>query len=289
MLSVDLQKCLRGAAGELPLSVQFQLADHGILCLYGVSGAGKTSLLRMLAGLTVPDQGRIEFDGEIWFDSSAGIHLKPQRRAIGMVFQDYALFPHLNVLENVAFAAQKSDKSWVQKLLSLTGLAELQTRAVQMLSGGQKQRVAVARALARRPKLLLLDEALAALDREMRESLQDALLRIHKECGLSTVFVSHDLGEVFKLAKTVVHIENGKVLACGSATEVFLQNNLSGKLNLQARVLAIRREEIVVILSLLVGQEMIEIIAQTDDAKRLKVGDHITISTKAFSPLIQKY
>ena len=289
MLIVDIHKRLQGAAGELELDLKFEVDSHGLLCLFGDSGAGKTSVLRMLAGLSMPDRGRIEFNGEAWFDSSRKIALAPQHRSIGMVFQDFALFPHLNVLENVKFAAHKQDGSWVQKLLELTGLLELKFRAVQTLSGGQKQRVAVARALARRPKLLLLDEAFSALDRSARGSLQEVLLQLHEECQLMTIFVSHDLAEVFKLAKKVLCIEKGKVQKIGSASEVFLQNSLSGKLNLQAQVLAIRCEEIVVILSLLVGQEVIEIIATPFYAKGLKVGDLITISTKAFSPFIQAY
>jgi molybdate transport system ATP-binding protein len=289
MLKVDLQKQLLGASGALHLNLSFELPEHGFLSLFGASGAGKTTVLRMLAGLTLPDSGSIHFSGATWFDSASKKTLPAHRRAIGFVFQDYALFPHLNVKENVAFSAEKGDLLWVAKLLQVVGLQDLQSRPVSALSGGQKQRVALARALARQPKLLLLDEALSALDQETRCQMQDALLRLHRECELTTVMVSHDLGEVFKLSQKVLYLDGGKIVKSGTPNAVFLDGQSSGKLNLQAQILAIRAEEIILVLSLLVGQEVIEIIASKDDAKGLKVGDHIMISTKAFSPHISKY
>lgn len=240
----------------------------------------------MLAGLSEADQGKIIFDGDVWFDSQRKINVPPQQRSIGFVSQSYALFPHLNVRENIAFAAGQNSKSWVDYLLSLMDLQSLQAQAVDKLSGGQKQRVALARALARKPRLLLLDESLSALDQQTRTGLQEQLLILHQELGLTTILVSHDLGEIFKMSQKVLYLEGGKIIASGAAQEVFLQQSVRGKLNLQAQVLAIREEEIVYVLSLLVGQEIIEIIASQADAKRLKVGETIAISTKAFSPHI---
>jgi molybdate transport system ATP-binding protein len=213
-----------------------------------------------------------------------------QQRAIGMVFQDFALFPHLNVRQNVAYAAPKGkgQGAWIDQLLDLTGLYELHERAIATLSGGQKQRVALARALARKPQLLLLDEPLSALDQHMRAQLQDVLLRLHHELGLTTLMVTHDLGEVFKLANKVLCIEDGKSTDFGTPNELFLQSRHAGKLNVQAQILAIQREEIVLILSLLIGQEIIQIIADEDEIKGLNVGDQIAISTKAFSPSIMR-
>jgi molybdate transport system ATP-binding protein len=154
------------------------------------------------------------------------------------------------------------------------------------LSGGQKQRVALARALARRPKLLLLDEPLSALDGTMRSLLQDELLSLHQECGLTTLLVSHDIGEVFRLSQKVIQLEKGKVVRAGTPAEVFLQQRVQGKLNLRAQVLSIRREDVIYVLSLLIGQDIVEIIASEDEVKGLKIGDLISIATKAFSPLI---
>ncbi|MES2047671.1 MAG: ATP-binding cassette domain-containing protein [Pseudomonadota bacterium] len=289
MLELSLQKQLRSASGEMLLDVQMRLESRAFATLFGPSGAGKTTILRILAGLTEPDHGRIVVDGAVWFnDGSTGkkSNLPPQQRSIAYVFQDYALFPNLTVRGNVAYAVTKEQTAWVDCLLNMTGLTELHDRLPETLSGGQKQRVALARALARKPKLLLLDEPLSALDGAMRAQLQDELLRLHQECGLTTLLVSHDVGEVFKLSHQVIQLEGGKVVRSGSPAEVFLRQRLQGKLNLRAQVLAIRREEVIYVLSLLIGRDIVEIIAAEDEVAGLKVGDFISISTKAFSPLI---
>ncbi|MBC3872769.1 ATP-binding cassette domain-containing protein [Undibacterium flavidum] len=287
-LDVQVQKKLSGTQGNFELDVAFQSAASDSVALFGPSGAGKTSVLRMLAGLTAPDHGRIVFDDEVWFDSLQGINLPTHARSIGMVFQNYALFPHLNVRDNVAFAVEKGANAWVEQLLEMSDLQNLRFQSIQQLSGGQKQRVALARALARKPKLLLLDEPLSALDQHVRIQMQDHLLMMHKEFGLTMMLVSHEVAEVFKLAQKVIQLEEGAIVRCGSPQQVFLQQTTQGKLHLHAQVLAIRAEEIVYILSLLVGQEIIEIIASHEDVKRLKVGDKIAISTKAFSPQITR-
>lgn len=290
MIELDLQKQLQGAAGAILLDVRMRVEQGAFVSLFGPSGAGKTSLLRMLAGLSQPDRGYIRVDGEPWFDRVRRINLPPQQRRIGLVFQDYALFPNLNVRENVAYALEKAQASQLARLLEMTGLAALQERLPGSLSGGQKQRVALARALARvlggGQRLLLLDEPLSALDTEMRSQLQDELLQLHREFGLTTILVSHDIGEVFKLSQQVLVLEQGRIIRCGSPAQVFLQQQLQGKLNLQAQVLAVRQEEVVYILSLLIGQDVVEIIAAEDEVAGLKAGDRIAISAKAFSPLI---
>lgn len=289
MLAFSLQKQLSSATGEMLLEVQMQLESGAFASLFGPSGAGKTTILRMLAGLTEPDRGSIVVDGLTWFNDGAvgkKINLPPQQRSIAYVFQDYALFPNLTVRGNVAYAVSKEQSAWVDRLLSMTGLNSLQERLPDTLSGGQKQRVALARALARKPKLLLLDEPLSALDGAMRSQLQDELLCLHQEFGLTTLLVSHDVGEVFKLSHKVIQLEKGKVIRSGTPAEVFLQQRVQGKLNLRAQVLSIRREEVIYVLSLLIGQDIVEIIAAEDEVVGLKVGDFISISTKAFSPLI---
>ena len=242
----------------------------------------------MLAGLTVPDSGRLSIDGEVWFDAAKKINLTPQRRAIGFVFQDYALFPHLTVRQNVGYALCKHQAAWLDELLDTTGLAELQQRKPGTLSGGQKQRVALARAIAPKPKLLLLDEPLSALDIDLRVQLQEELARLQSRFGFTALMVSHDLGEVFKLAQHVLRIDGGKVVQSGTPAQVFLRERHAGKLNLQAQVLDIRREDVIYVLSLLVGKDIVDVIASADEAAGLKPGDLMSISAKAFSPLIFK-
>ncbi|MBY0573440.1 MAG: ATP-binding cassette domain-containing protein [Undibacterium sp.] len=289
VLNVDLNKRLDGAEGAFNLEVNFDIPLGSFLALYGASGAGKTSVLRMLAGLAMPDQGYCRFNDEIWLDSKRKIALPPQHRRIGMVFQDSSLFPHLNVRENIAFAANREDRregKWVDELLHMMGLDGLQARSVDKLSGGQKQRVALARALARKPQLLLLDEPLSGLDQSTRIYLQRQLKELHQTLKLTTVLVSHDLAEVFALADQVIELERGKLLRSGTPSEVFLQKKTQGKLNLQGQVLALRQEEIICVLTLLVGQEIVEIIAAKQEIDQLQVGDLIAISTKAFSPQI---
>jgi len=284
MIEFALEKMLDGAAGPLRLELEARIESGAFVALSGPSGAGKTTILRMLAGLAEPARGRIVVDGEPWFDSARRIALPPQKRAIGFVFQDHALFPNLTVRENIGYAA--SDGKWVDELLDLTGLRELQSRLPATLSGGQKQRVALARAIARKPKLLLLDEPLSALDTSSRAQLQDDLARLHRRYGFSALLVSHDIGEVFKLARQVLRLEAGRLVHTGSPAEVFLQRKLYGKLTLHAQVLAIRREEVVCIVSLLIGQDIVEVIASDDETASLAAGDFVSVSAKAFSPFL---
>lgn len=284
MIELAFAKTLRNAAGQLELDVRAHIDAGNFVTLFGPSGAGKTTILRMIAGVTLPDRGRLVVDGEIWFDAERRINLPPQRRSIGFVFQDYALFPNLDVRQNIAYAAH--DAAWVDELLELTGLTGLQKRLPQALSGGQKQRVALARAIARKPRILLLDEPLSALDAQLRNQLQDDLLRLHQRFGLTTLLVSHDLGEVFKLSQRVLRIEQGHIVQSGSPAEIFLQERKAGELHLHAQVLDMRREDVVHILSLLIGQDIIEIIASDDEVAGLRQGDTILVSAKAFSPAL---
>ena len=180
MTHLSLQKKLHSADGQLLLNVNCEIEDGAFISLYGPSGAGKTSLLRMVAGFMQPDAGVIKVNDEVWFDSKNKINIVPQKRMTGFVFQDYALFPNMNVEENISYGIPKNDsKKIIEELLEMTALTGLRNKKIQMLSGGQQQRVALARAIARKPKLLLLDEPLSAIDNEMRSNLQQTLLSIH--------------------------------------------------------------------------------------------------------------
>jgi molybdate transport system ATP-binding protein len=207
MISFAIHKNLHTANGEMQLKVDLQIDRGKFVSIYGSSGAGKTSILRMLAGFMQPEHGFIQLNDDTWFDSKNRINKSPQHRSIGFVFQDYALFPNMTVQENIAFGLHKNDnKKIVGELLELTALNSFASRKTDALSGGQKQRVALARAIAKRPLLLLLDEPLSAIDNTMRSQLQTTLLELHRHFKLTTILVSHDTDEIVKLSDAVLHL-----------------------------------------------------------------------------------
>jgi molybdate transport system ATP-binding protein len=207
------------------LDLSLDLETGSVLAIHGPSGAGKTTLLRMIAGLARPG-GRIEVDGEIWDDAARKIHRPPQGRRVGMVFQDYALFPHLTVRENIILALPKGeDSKLIGQLLEGVQMAEWADRKPARLSGGQQQRAALARALARRPRILLLDEALSAQDAATRSGLRAYLLALHRAWGLTTLLVTHDTGEVRRMADHVVCLENGRIVGQGSPERIWGQGH----------------------------------------------------------------
>lgn len=197
---------------------------HSITVLFGPSGCGKTTVLRCLAGLEKPEQGRIHFGGKTWFDAAENIHLSPQRRGIGLVFQDYALFPHLDVEQNVGYGlssmARHERAALVLETLARYGLAAHAGKRPRQLSGGQQQRVALARAVVRRPRLLLLDEPLAALDTALREDLRDDLRAQLDSLDIPVLLVTHDRAEARLLGDQLIVMHQGTVQQTGSAEEV---------------------------------------------------------------------
>ena len=226
MIDFAIQKKLHTADGEMQLHIDCVFESGKFISIYGSSGAGKTSVLRMLAGFMKPDNGCIKMNDVVWFNASQRINVEPQQRRIGFVFQDYALFPNMNVRENIAFALNKNDnKNIIDELLELTGLSMLASRKIQTLSGGQKQRVALARAIATKPSLLLLDEPLSAIDNTMRVQLQATLLEVHKRFNLTTVLVSHDMDEIIKLSDAVIYIEQGIIKQNTTPASFFLNGD----------------------------------------------------------------
>jgi len=281
MIDIQITKMLQGSMGEMQLNVNLDIKEHDFVAISGQSGSGKTTLLRILAGLEKAN-GTINVSNEIWLDTN--VNLAIQKRGIGFVFQEYALFENMSVLENLLYA--KKDKELALHLLALTELTELQNRLPHSLSGGQKQRVSICRALMRRPKLLLMDEPRSALDPNMREKLQHDILTLHKEFGTTTVMVSHDPSEIYKLANSVVVLEHGKVLQVGSPKEVLLKTQGSQKFSLQGKILEILKTDVIHVAVVSIGQQIVEIVLDEEEASLFEVGESIQVSTKAFAPTI---
>lgn len=205
MMDVSIRKQLP----FFPLEVSFSCAEAEFLVLVGPSGAGKTTLVRILAGLEKPDAGRIVFDGVPWVDTERRLFVPPQRRRLGYVFQEYTLFPHLSLARNAAFAA--ADASEANALLARFGIAHLRDRRPDDVSGGERQRCALCQALARRPRLLLLDEPFSALDAFTRRSLREEIRRLKEERVCPIIYVTHDLTEALALADEVLPIVEGRI------------------------------------------------------------------------------
>lgn len=206
-LSPLLSARLRKRLPFFTLDLEFQCPAGAILILTGPSGAGKTTVLRLLAGLDTPDSGRIRLGEAVWCDTAAGVRLKPQERGIGLVFQEYSLFPHMTLAENVAYATD--DRDWALSLLRSFGIGHLAGVKPRSMSGGERQRGALCQALARRPRALLLDEPFSALDAPSRNALRQELLRIREEFAIPIVHVTHDLAEAALLGDTVLALNQG--------------------------------------------------------------------------------
>lgn len=223
-MSLEVQ--LRQAT-PIPLDVGLTCGQGNLLALVGPSGSGKTSVLRAIAGLLPVDHGRVVVNGSVWLDTGTGVALTPQQRRVGLVFQDYALMPHLTAIENIMLPlgamqheARRDRANALLRMVNLEGLAE---RRPQMLSGGQRQRVALARALARDPAVLLLDEPFSAVDQVTRERLKRELVALRSRVPIPIVLVTHDLDEAMALADSIAVLHHGRVLATGEPDAVRLR------------------------------------------------------------------
>lgn len=214
MLSVDVEKKL----GDFAVAVSFRSAGL-VTGLFGNSGAGKTSIVNMIAGLVRPDRGRILLDGDVLDDTASGLHIPPHRRRIGYVFQDARLFPHLDVRQNLDYGRRMnkfdSDAAAETHTIDLLDIGHLLDRRPAQLSGGERQRVALGRALLAKPRLLLLDEPLGSLDEDRKAEILPYFIRLRDDASVPMVFVSHDAGEMRRLATSVVMLRRGKVSAFG--------------------------------------------------------------------------
>ncbi|MGB4811375.1 MAG: ATP-binding cassette domain-containing protein [Methylophilaceae bacterium] len=289
MIEAQINKRLHGANGHFQLAVNLNVAEGEFVALFGPSGVGKTTLLRCLAGLEQAEQASIKVKEKVWFDTSTRINLKPQLRNVGYMFQDYALFPNMSVRENVEFAIRKGQpKQRAQALIDMMNLGNLQHLRPETLSGGQKQRVALARTLASEPNVLLLDEPFSALDAAMRSQLQDEVLKLQQALGMTTIIVSHEVDEVYKLASRVLLMDAGRITQQGSPAEVFSTGQTSGKFRFTGKLLALEPMDVLYALTVLVGNQIVRVVAMPEEAAQLAVGDAVMLVSKAFNPMILK-
>src|SRR5512132_3497553 len=219
----------RGEIVRAAQDVSFTVAEGRLFTLLGPSGCGKTTTLRSIAGLERPRAGEISVNGRVVYSSSKGVFVTPNRRGFGMVFQSYAIWPHMNVFQNAAFPLEVGDKRYsrkeirdkVMRVLSAVQLDHLADREATKLSGGQQQRLALARALVMEPALLLLDEPLSNLDAKLRERMRFELKRLQRELGITTVYVTHDQSEALALSHSIAVMNAGRIEQLGTPREVY--------------------------------------------------------------------
>jgi len=283
MIEIDIYKKLHGSSGDMELRVKLDIRDHEFVALTGHSGSGKSTLLRIIAGLEKAE-GSLRVDGIPWLDTH--VNLPTQKREIGFVFQEYALFPNMSVEDNLLFVVK--DRELATKLLDMTELNDLKDRMPNSLSGGQKQRVALCRAMMSRPKLLLLDEPLSALDPRMRNKLQVEILTLHREFGTTTIMVSHDPSEIYKLSNHAIELHHGEVVRYGNSREILMHSQGSQKFSFEGEILEIKKADVIYVAIISIGQQIVEVVITKEEADRFVVGDIVTVGTKAFAPTINR-
>lgn len=253
MSAERLSVALRGRVGSFALDAAFEAPLTGVTALFGPSGSGKTTILRAVAGLTRID-GRIALGPEVWQDDATREFVKPHRRPVGTVFQEASLFPHLSVRNNLLYGARRAVKNGVpqrigeDEIIALLGIGHLLARAPHALSGGERQRVAVGRALLSQPRLLLMDEPLSALDRTTKEEILPYFEALHDHLSIPILYVSHDYGEIQRLADSLVLIEAGRVIGAGplpalqASPDLPLLQTPDAAVTLEGSVLSVDRE-----------------------------------------------
>jgi molybdate transport system ATP-binding protein len=266
MIEIDINKRIND---RFNLKIKLAIKEGDFVSITGKSGSGKTTLLRVLSGLEEAN-GIIKVNNKIWLNNNFA--LPPQKREIGFVFQDYALFPNMSVLDNLLFV--KNDKELAHHLLHITEMIKFKNQMPNTLSGGQKQRVSLCRAFMKKPKLLLLDEPLSALDLQTRIKLQDEILLLHKEFGITTILVSHDTIEIKRLCNRVVMLDNGNIIQDSYfKNNTFMQNSSSN-----GKILDIKQIDMSYVAMVLVENQIIEINIDKNKANQLSVGQKVNIA-----------
>lgn len=281
MLKVKVKKDLSSKEQELILDVDLNIKQGDFVAISGRSGSGKTTLLRIIAGIEEA-KGEISFNNQIWLNKTKKLAI--QKREIGFVFQDYALFENMTVLENLLYASK--DKEFALRLLEITELTLLKNRPVVNLSGGQKQRVALCRALVKKPKLLLMDEPLSALDFKMRKKLQDELFVLHKEFNMTSILVSHDPSEIYQLASKVFLLKNGKIIKEGDIKEVLFTANNEEELYFHAKLIDIKQTNNKFIGVIIFNRKILEVDLLEEECKNIYIGQKIKIKLNNVKAII---
>lgn len=282
MIEIKVNKELHGSNGTMNLDVNLEIKKGEFVALSGLSGSGKTTLLRILAGLESAS-GTIKIENDIWLNDK--FTLPSQKRDIGFVFQEYALFPNFTVMQNLLYV--KKDKELAKYLLEMTDMYELKDRYPHSLSGGQKQRVSLCRALMNKPKLLLMDEPLSALDPYMRTKLQNEIRTLHREFETTTIMVSHDPSEMYRLASRVLVLDFGKIINDGLAKDILLKTKGSQKLSFEGELLDIVELDVIKVAIISIASQLVEVVISNEEAKSLEIGQRVSVSTKAFTPNIE--
>lgn len=280
MIELRLEKQLDMASGSKNLQLQLDLEQGKTLALYGPSGCGKTSILRMIAGLMRPDKGFIRWNKQDWYNRSKAIDLRPQQRTVGMMFQDYALFPNMTVEQNLRFAA--ASEQYLNKLLHATDLWQLRHKKPLQLSGGQQQRLALARALIQAPEILLLDEAFSALDTALKSEMQHVLLEMQQNMGLTIIMVSHDLPEIIQLAQSILVFEKNSLQFYEQAIDFFETQHHHIKLD--GRIEMVGQEFLI----LVNGNSKHRIQLPAVQLRGLKVGQSYSVQLMGYYTMPQK-
>ncbi|MCE3037270.1 ATP-binding cassette domain-containing protein [Helicobacter sp. faydin-H20] len=285
MIQISLQKQLSGAKGPLNLDLQANFQTNKTYAIFGESGSGKTTFFKMLCGITPPDSGYISYNNQVLYDKKAKINTPVWKRNIGFVFQNCALFPHLNVYKNITFGLNKSLKSQVDSLISLLNLNQLCDKKPKHLSGGQAQKVALARSILQNPKILLLDEPFSALDQDTKTFLYQEFKNTLKHFNLTTFLISHDITEVLFLTDHVFVLEDGKFCKNGSPQEIFLEQNNH---KIFGKILSIKKQGDKSVLQVLVQNMIFNFILENVD-NSLKIGDMIAVDNHFSINRFQKF
>ncbi|MEM9859449.1 MAG: ATP-binding cassette domain-containing protein [Bacteroidota bacterium] len=286
MIACHINKRLATADGYKEFQFDFEVPSGSFTAICGASGAGKTSLLRMISGLMRPDKGQIIYNKEIWFDQVKGLFKPIRKREVGFVFQDYTLFPNMTVMENLKFALSKEATiDLINQVITVMDLEGLIQYKPAYLSGGQQQRVALARAIVQKPKMLLLDEPLSALDISTQLKLEKYILKVHEELQCTTLFVGHDIDQIIRMADHVLVIKDQRVTSSASPYETFTTNTLNST-HLNGSIVNIRSEKHTTIASIAIGSDMVQVTLNEKD--NFSVGDEVLLKSNTFNPQVTR-